>query len=250
MSAVAQIPEHRVFELDAVRLRLDEAEHPWVAANRDAVAAHWAREQVERPWLFNGTVILHRDLQFDDGAIHGVSHRAPYAGLLHLIRTWKAQDGEAAAKAEAQLNAWHLFGSAVILSSDGAMLLIRMAPRTANPGKVYAPAGSLDQSDIADGWVDVDGSILREAHEETGEALSSARAEEHLFGWRSGGRVAIFRRFVLAEPADAIATRMRAHIVTAAEQEVDDIVIVRTPEDLGPMAPAYMHAFADFHFGR
>jgi hypothetical protein len=62
LTAVAEIPENRVFPLDAVRLRLDEAEHPWLAANRSAVEAHWAREEVERPWLFNGTVILHRDL--------------------------------------------------------------------------------------------------------------------------------------------------------------------------------------------
>jgi hypothetical protein len=89
---------------------------------------------------------------------------------------------------------------------------------------------------------------LREAHEETGEALSSARAEEHLLGWRSGGRVAIFRRFVLAEPADAIAERMRAHIAVAAEQEVDGIVIVRNREGLGEAAPLYMRALVDFHF--
>lgn len=245
---MAEIPENRVFHLDAVRLRLDEAEHPWLVANRAAVEAHWAREEVDRPWLFNGIVMLHRDLQFDNGVIHGVSHRVPYAGLLHLVRTWNAPDADAAAKADAQINVWHLYGSAIILSSDGAMLLIRMAPKTANAGKVYAPAGSLDQSDIADGWIDVDGSIHREAREETGAELSSARTEEHLLGWRSDRRVAIFRRFVLPEPADAIAERMRAHIAVAAEQEVDDIVIVRNREGLGETAPPYMRALVDFHF--
>ncbi len=247
---MAEIPENRVFRLDAVRLRLDEAEHPWIVANRSAVEAHWAREEVERPWLYNGIVILHRDLQFDDGVIHGVSHRVPFAGLLHLVKTWNAPEADSVAKAEAGISAWHLFGSAIILSSDGAMLLIRMAPKTANSGKVYAPAGSLDSSDIDGGWIDVDGSILREAHEETGEALSSARTEEHLLGWRSGGFVSIFRRFVLPEPADTIVERMRAHVAVAAEQEVDDIVIVRNPYDLGEAVPLYMRALIDFHFDR
>jgi 8-oxo-dGTP pyrophosphatase MutT (NUDIX family) len=250
---LAEIPENRVFPLDAVRLKLDEAEHPWLAANRAAVEAHWKREEVERPWLFNGTVMLHRDLRFDDGVIHGVSHRVPYAALLHLIRTWPVADARGVSRVEARdaamVNAWHLYGSAVMLSSDGAMLLIRMASRTANAGKVYAPAGSLDQSDIAGGWIDVDGSIRREAREETGENLSSAQAEDRLLGWRFGGRVAIFRRFALAEPAEAIAQRMRAHIALAAEQEVDDIVIVRNRQDLGDTAPPYMHALLDFHFG-
>jgi hypothetical protein len=35
---------------------------PGWSPTRAAVEAHWAREEVERPWLFNGTVMLHRDL--------------------------------------------------------------------------------------------------------------------------------------------------------------------------------------------
>jgi hypothetical protein len=34
----------------------------------------------------------------------------------------------------------------------------------------------------------------------------------------------------------------------AAEQEVDDIVIVRNRKDGRPTAPPYMHALVDFHF--
>lgn len=230
------IPEGQVFSLDAVRLTVDAAEHPWRVAERAAIEAHWAREQVERPWLFNGTVMLHRGLQIEDGIICGVSHRAPYAALLQLVKTWP------------QADIWHLFGSAVILSSDGAMLLIRMAARTANSGKVYAPAGSLDEADIKGGHVDVDGSIYREAREETGLDLSHAEPENRLFGWRRGGLVAVFRRFRLTEPAEVLVERMREHIRTDPEQEVDDVVVVRAPKDVGPTAPPYMQAMIDFHF--
>jgi hypothetical protein len=177
---MAAIPENRVFGFDRVQLRLDAAEHPWLVAERGAVEAHWAREQVERPWLFNGTVVLTRGLALEEGVITGVSHRAPYAALLHWVNT------------RPQADVWHLFGSAVILSSDGAMLLIRMAAKTANPGKVYAPAGSLDETDIKGGMVDVEGSILREAREETGLELSRGNAEDRLWCWRrawSGGGV-------------------------------------------------------------
>lgn len=233
---MAAIPENRVFGIDAVRLQVDPAEHPWRMAEQAAIEAHWAREQVKRPWLFNGTVMFHRGLTFEDGTISGVSHRMPYAALLHWVETQPAAD------------AWHLFGSAVILSSDGAMMLIRMAAKTANAGKVYAPAGSLDESDIKGGEVDVEGSIYREAREETGLDLSQASAEKQLLCWRRGGRVAVFRRFRLGETADQLAARIREHIRTGAEEEIEDVVVVRTPQDAGPTAPPYMRAMVEFHF--
>jgi 8-oxo-dGTP pyrophosphatase MutT (NUDIX family) len=233
---MSTIPENRVFSFDAVQLTLDPAEHPWVSAERTAIAGNWARDQVERPWLFNGTVLLHGGLALEDGVISGTSHRAPYAALRQLVATMPDAD------------IWHLFGSALILTADDAMLLIRMAAKTANPGKVYAPAGSLDESDITNGAVDVGGSILREAREETGLDLSGAEAENRLLGWRSGRLIAVFRRFRLEETADVLASRMREHIRTDPEQEIADVVVVRVPQDAGPTAPPYMQAMIDFHF--
>lgn len=233
---MAAIPENTVFGFDSVDLTLDAAEHPWLVAEQASIDALWARERVERPWLFNGTVVLHRGLELDDGVISGVSHRAPFAGLLRLVQTWPSAD------------VWHLFGSAVILSSDGAMLLIRMAAKTANPGKVYAPAGSLDETDIKGGRIDVEGSILREAREETGLELSRGHAEDRLWCWRRGGLVAVFRRFRMADPAAVLEERIREHIRTDPEQEIDDVVVVRGVEDVGPAAPPYMRAMVDFHF--
>ena len=234
--AGSTIPENRVFGIDAVRLSVDAAAHPWCLTEQPAIEAHWAREQVERPWLFNGTVMIHRGLRLEGAAIAGVSHRAPYAALLHWVRTQPGAD------------AWHLFGSAVMLSSDGAMLLIRMAAKTANAGKVYAPAGSLDEADIKAGRVDVEGSILREAREETGIDLSGARSEKQLLCWRRGGRVAVFRRFRLDAPADELVARIREHIRTDPEEEIDDVVVVRAPGDAGPTVTPYMAAMIDFHF--
>lgn len=236
MTEKIPIPENRVFSFDAVQLSLDPAGHPWVSAERSAIAANWAREEIERPWLFNGTVLLHRGLQLEGGVITGTSHRAPYAALRQLVATMPDAD------------AWHLFGSALILTSDDAMLLIRMAAKTANPGKVYAPAGSLDESDICNGAVDVQGGILREALEETGLDLSGAMAENRLLGWRRARLVAVFRRFRLAGTADVLVSRMRAHIRTDPEQEIADVVVVRGPRDAGPTAPPHMQAVIDFHF--
>ena len=230
------IPENRVFSLDAVRLSVDPAEHPWRLSEASLIEAHWAREQVERPFLYNGSILLQRSLQLSAGVMTGVSHRAPYASLLHWLQ------------ARPQADVWHLFGSAVMLSSDGAMLLIRMARNTANAGKVYAPAGSLDENDIKGGEVDLEGSIRREALEETGCDLSAARAENRLLCWRQGGLVAVFRRYLIDETAAVLAERIRDHIATGAEDEIEDVVVVRTPGDAGPTVTPYMRALVEFHF--
>lgn len=230
------IPENRVFGLDAVRLRLDAAEHPWQLSEQGAIARHWAREQVERPFLFNGTILIHRGLRLEDGVITGTSHMAPYAALLHWVKT------------QPEADAWHLFGSAVMLSSDGAMLLIRMAARTANAGKVYAASGSLDESDVEGGLVNVEGSMLREAFEETGYDLSRSKPDRQLLAWRQGRRVSVFRRFRLDESASELTERIRAHIRTDPEQEIEDVVVVRKPGDAGPTVTPYMRAMIDFHF--
>ncbi|WP_322990287.1 NUDIX hydrolase [Hoeflea sp.] len=233
---MGNIPENQIFGLDAVHLRFDPDEHPWRVAESEAVDAHWQREQRERPWLYNGTVMLHRGLTFEHGFISGVSHRVPFAALLHWL------------KIRPEADVWHLFGSAVILSGDGAMLLIRMAANTANPGRVYAPAGSLDPSDITGDLVDVDGAIRREALEETGLDLTEAEAEGRLLCWRRGRMVSVFRRFRYAETAEQLVVRVREHVRTSAEQEIDDVVVVRAPADAGATAPDYMQALLAFHF--
>lgn len=230
------LPENQIFAFDSVRLRLDAGMHPWQATALEAIDAHWAREEVERPWLFNGTVMLHRGLELEDGLLDGFSHQVSYATLLHFLHIYPDAD------------AWHLFGSAVILSSDNAMLLVKMGPQTANAGKVYAPAGALDRSDIRDGMIDVEGGIRREALEEVGLDPLTMRAEQQLLGWRWRGMVAVFRRFFADEPADQLLSQMRAHIKHAPEQEVEDVLAVRSTDEAGSTTPAYMRALLEYHF--
>lgn len=230
------IPENQVFGFDSVRLRLDAGMHPWQTAEHEAIEAYWARQESERPWLFNGTVFLHRDLGFRDGVLEGFSHRATYAALLHFVDVMPDAD------------VWQVFGAAAIVSSDNAMLLIKMGPQTANAGRVYAPSGTLDDSDVRDGMVDVEGCIRREALEEVGIDMLTLRTEQQLLGWRQHGTVAVFRRFFADETADQLLARIRPHIRNAPDQEIADILAVRSVEEAGPTAPAHTRALLEHHF--
>lgn len=226
----------------AVNLMLADGPHPWEEANRDAIAGSWRREEIERPWLYNGTVLMHRALRLDaEGILSGISHRASYAALLHFIRVMPEAD------------CWHLFGSAVPVAADGPLVLIRMAEKTANAGRVYAPAGSLDEKDIAGGIIDIDGSMTRETREETGFDLSPAAGtlgETRLWMWCSGRGITVFRRYRLAVSAAVAARQIEAHRANGGDPEIAGAVILNNAEDpaVRPLMPSYMIAFADFHF--
>jgi 8-oxo-dGTP pyrophosphatase MutT (NUDIX family) len=152
---------------------------PWPApaALRAQVPAIWARLVAANPHLWDGRIL----------GISGVGGGPPRveAGVLR---------GEAREDSFSAFMAWrelgwpeiglrNVFGSAVLISADGAVLLGRMGATTANAGQIYPPAGSLEPADVADGRVDVFGSLARELGEETGLDAGEARA---------GATVAIF----------------------------------------------------------
>ena len=69
---MAAIPENRVFGIDAVRLSVDPAEHPWGQAERAAIEA-WLANHDTCPWCRGAT----------DGAL------TPNAALRAAIRRWE-----------------------------------------------------------------------------------------------------------------------------------------------------------------
>lgn len=231
------IPEGRIVPIADIRLDVDGGDHPWHVANREAVDRHWQEERVRRPFLFNGTVMMHRGLKLAGGRISGISHAVSYAGLMYFVsRPWHEGD------------IWHLYATPVIVSRDNAILLTRMAERTANPGLVYSPSGSLDPGDVRDGACDLDANMAREVAEEVSLDLGAARADAGRFLYNDRRTVAVFRRFRFDEDARDLAARIDAHIARETEPEVVEAVIVRGPHDITPAMPEFMAAMVRHHF--
>jgi len=59
------------------------------------------------------------------------------------------------------------FGMGAAPLHDGAFVLGEMGSTPRMPGRIYFPAGTPDLDDIREGAVDIPGSIMREAEEET-----------------------------------------------------------------------------------
>lgn len=210
---------HVVFPVSSVDLRVLPEEHPVYLAEREAIASNWLAEKTAQPSFYDGRMLLMHTLGLQDGAVSGQGHMVSFSTYLW----WRRQNPHPMA-------AIHLHAMAVPVSSDGAIIAIRMARHTANPGMVYCAAGSLDEHDLVNGCCDIDVNMRREVLEETGLDLRHARADSQLHGSHSGRFVNLFRFFHFDRTADEILADIAEHMKTDPEQEIDGGIAIRSAD--------------------
>ena len=223
-----------IFPVTALDLRVVEEPHPFELAERERAAENWTREVTRNPALFNGKMLLQRAVTIEDGAISGEAHIIDYATFLLWRKTWPPE------------RALHLFSLPVILSSDGAVIAVRMARHTANPGRVYCAAGSLDNHDIRDGRCDLEGNMYREVREETGLDLASAATDDGFHALHDKSVITLFKVYRFAETADALIAAIERHIASEIESEVDAAVAIRTADPAAYDYPSFMPKILDW----
>ncbi|WP_018240162.1 DNA mismatch repair protein MutT [Ensifer sp. BR816] len=229
--------EGTIFSVSEIDIEVSPEPHPFHLAEAERARESWQREIAANPHLFDGRMVLQRAICIADGRIAALAHIVPYSTFLW----WRRTRGPGAC---------HLFGMPMLLSSDGAMIAIRMGAHTANPGQVYSPGGSLEPEDIVDGRCDVAGNIAREVREETGLSLSEATADP---GWHAihlDGTVTVFRVFRLAATADEVVARVAAHVADDPHPEIDGAVAIRGPEPHAHNYPAFIPPMLDWLFAR
>jgi 8-oxo-dGTP pyrophosphatase MutT (NUDIX family) len=171
----------------------------------------------------------------DDGVLTATALEGNYADFL-AWRDWGFPE----------IGLRNLFGSALILSADGALLYGVMSGHTANAGRIYPPGGSLEPRDVtADGRIDVERSIELELSEETGLSVADAETVSLMAAF-DGPRVSVARVFRFDDDADDLARRIRAFIAADPHEELSDIRIVRRAGDLPTdVCPPYARALAE-----
>lgn len=199
-------------------LRVSPDPHPLDLYMAGEVAANWEREVAANPSLFNGKTILQREILYRDGHLGAQGHVSTFATFLW----WRRQPDLA--------GACHLFGYPVLVSSDGALIAVEMAPHTANPGQVYFAAGSLDLSDVVDGCCDIEGNMRREVLEETGLDLKTAKADPILYASYRSKRLTLLRTFSFPEPAEALVARIDAFARDCPDPEISRAVAIRSSD--------------------
>lgn len=221
----------RVVPVSSVVAHLVEGPSPVEAAERDAIAACWAKALVAKPAMFDGRVLLGESVELDGSALRVAFREVGFSTLVWL-RTLPPED----------LRLFNVFGAAAVVSSDRAVLLGRMARHTANACQVYFPCGTPDLGDAREGRVDIEGSLLRELEEETGLAAPTVHATSQAFAVFDGRIVAFIRSLRASLDAEALGDLVRARLRAEARPELDDILFARAAADLPPSAPAFVSA--------
>lgn len=218
----------RIEAISSLDLRLAEEGWDFADKRRDAIAAHWQRVTADKPFLWNGNVLLCNHATVKDGVFSARFVHTDYASFV-AWRDWEVPDETVTS----------CFGVPAVFSSDGALLIGVMGRWTLNAGKAYPPSGSLEKRDVkADGSIDILGSMQTELREETGLDLGHSRSGE-MVAIFEGPRIAIVRRHDFAHDFASLERIFEAHRRSEAEPELDAIEAVWDASQIDSRMPVY-----------
>ena len=225
--------EPLVYRVDRLDLNFVPKSWPYAAERRAEIDAYFSDVQREKPAVWNGRVLLLQNQVLKEGVLRGDYFETDYASFAYWCHLGKPAAGKV----------HDCFGSAAILTADGAFLLGAMAPHTFNAGQIYFPGGTPDPSDIIDGKVDLEFSVRRELKEETGLGETEFIAEP---GWTAvieGRLIVMVKVFRSSQNADALRTRILHLLARQKQPEFSSIRIVRSPADFDPAMRGFVTAF-------
>ncbi|CAN5149301.1 hypothetical protein BH10PSE7_BH10PSE7_35280 [soil metagenome] len=225
----------RLSLISSFDLRLTNEAWAFAASERPRIDAHWTALQTGNPRIWNGDVLICLAADLSNGALTARFTRTDFASFV-AWRDWGWPDKAAR----------NCFGSAVVVSSDGALIYGRMGPHTLNAGQAYPPGGSLEPGDAdAEGRVDVIGSLRRELTEETGLNPGAAQAGDCLAVF-DGQRLSVAQAYHFDLTAAEIEARVRRHIEEAEEEELEGIAVLTSASQVDSTMPGYAAAIARY----
>lgn len=221
------------------RLELVYSPEPWPFATerRAEIDAHFERARMARAGIWNGPVLVMHRHRIDGDVLEGAFLQTDFASFL----AWRDWGFPA-------VGVTNCFAMGALRASDGAWLMGVMGSHTAGAGKTYFPAGTPDPDDIAEGKVDLAGSVIREVAEETGLGAGDFTEESGWYGVLDGPRIALMRVLQAHAPAELLRARILDYLAGESEPELADIRIVRSARDFDQMMPRFVTAFLD-HIG-
>ncbi len=207
--------------VQSCELKVVDADWPFARAHAAQIDAYWQRRSAENPAYFNGRIYMMGAHRIADGVLHGTLFPVEFKAFLY----WKDHGAPDRSVRDA-------FGSALIRSDDGAVLLGRQRAGHLNAGLVYLPGGFIDDRDIANGAVDIRASVLREVEEETGLEARTLAVSEGFLVTTVGMHVSIAVELTGDGDAEVLLSRIREALGRQSDAELDEILAVKTVQDM------------------
>jgi 8-oxo-dGTP pyrophosphatase MutT (NUDIX family) len=226
-------PNLELIALDRTEIAVEPWSWRFTVDRRDEIDRHFAQLQRERSAVWNGRVLLMNRYAVRDRVLHGACFETNYASF----SAWKAWDFP-------DPDVYNVFAAAALQGADGAYLVGEMAPGTAAAGLFYFPCGTPEPDDIDDGGaLDLADNLPREFKEETGLDIGDLRVEPAWSAIFDRCYIALLKRVVSREPADALRSRIMRYLESETQPEFVDIRVLRGPDDLPPRMPKFAVAY-------
>jgi 8-oxo-dGTP pyrophosphatase MutT (NUDIX family) len=222
-----------------VEARCVPMEWEWAQQNRDLIGANWRRRTAETPKMFNGRVLLLRNVAFEQDLCRNTYFETNYADFVAWIDSGYPDERIA-----------NGFAMGALRGSDGAFICGVMSAHTTNAGRVYFAAGTPDLSDLRpDGTVDLATSLTRELTEETGLQDGDYHVDDEWIIVQRWPTIALLRMVTLPVTAEEGAAMIRANIAKDPEPELQDVRIIRGIGDIDPTTmPLFLQSFFEWVF--
>ena len=211
----------------------------WAEQNRSLIETNWKRRVADTPKMFNGRVLLLRNVEFEHDLCRNTYFETNYADFVAWIDSGYPDESIA-----------NGFAMGALRGSDGAFICGVMSAHTTNAGRVYFAAGTPDLSDLkSDGTVDLATSLTRELAEETGLGDSDYHVDDEWIIVQRWPTIALLRMVTLPMTAEEGAALIRANIAKESEPELEDVRIIRGMEDIDPETmPLFLQSFFEWVF--
>lgn len=202
--------------ISELAIAVDERPLVLPPAEADRVAAHWSTIKQRHPEVFDGPILLVRDVALERGRLAATAVRTSYAVLMALVEGQLPHAGLA-----------NVFGGAAVVSADGAVFLGRMGAHCYEPGVLKWISGTPDFADIdAAGRLDLIGSIRRELTEETGLTAQEARADPGFLVLRDGPLLSVVQTLRFPDSTAALEARIDGYLRSLARPELAEVVAI------------------------
>ena len=208
----------------------------------DRIDQNWIAETRDNPAFFDGIVLLTKAYEINSGACghaadvnatgkDAVSSADALSVVLFETRfrnylLWRREGFRDAGAIDG-------FGSAIVRSADGAILLVRQLAGNVNEGLSYFPSGFIDRRDVdADGSIDISASIARELSEEVGLQAQDLTRQPGFIVTRAGPHLSIGVVYDSPLTAKALSERIQAYLGRTTDREIETTTFVREKADL------------------
>jgi hypothetical protein len=223
----------RCERVTSIDLRFVEGEWDFANRERAVIDAAWRKRVQANPSLWNGEVLVARDVCLVDGELSAEHCKTDYASFV----VWRDLGWP-------DKTAFNIFGMGVVVTADGALVYGEMGAHTLNAGAIYPPGGSLEPKDVMpDGSVGIDHSIAEELAEEIGFDVSGClRGEQYaVFDHQ---RIAVVQSYFSEMTFAQMEANFRLYIADEAQPELSRLVAVRSVVDISDAMPEWAKAAA------